>query len=49
MLIEKRVDYTPPGNLVLTALVLGLSGTAVKFGAIALKGAWHWPRWRPVP
>jgi len=40
MLIEKRVDYTQPRNLILTALVLvlGLSGTAVKLGAIELKG-----------
>jgi len=40
MLVEKRVDYTQSRNLILTALVLvlGLSGTAVKLGAIELKG-----------
>ena len=40
MLIEKKVDYTRSKNLVLTSVVLigGLSGAAVKFGTIELKG-----------
>ncbi|HNW34042.1 MAG TPA: uracil permease [Candidatus Ozemobacteraceae bacterium] len=40
MLIEKRVDYTQSRNLILTALVLitGVSGAAVKFGTVELKG-----------
>ncbi|MBP2654364.1 MAG: uraA [Firmicutes bacterium] len=40
MLIEKQVDYTKAKNLVLTSVVLvsGVSGAAVKFGTIELKG-----------
>jgi len=40
MLIEKRVDYTNPRNLILTSIVLvsGLSGAAVKLGTVELKG-----------
>jgi uracil permease len=40
MLIEKKVDYTKARNLILTSVVLvsGISGAAVKFGTIELKG-----------
>ena len=40
MLVEKKVDYTKPRNLVLTSVVLvsGVSGAAVKLGAVELKG-----------
>ncbi len=40
MLVEKKVDYTRPRNLVLTSVVLvsGVSGAAVKLGAVELKG-----------
>lgn len=40
MLIEKKVDYTQPKNLILTSvvLILGLSGAAVQLGAVELKG-----------
>ena len=40
MLIEKKVDYTKASNLILTSVVLvsGISGAAVKFGTIELKG-----------
>ena len=40
MLVEKRVDYTKPRNLVLTSVVLvsGVSGAAVKIGVVELKG-----------
>jgi uracil permease len=40
MLVEKRVDYTKPRNLVLTSVVLvaGVSGAAVKLGTVELKG-----------
>jgi uracil permease len=40
MLVEKRVDYTKPRNLVLTSVVLvsGASGAAVKLGTVELKG-----------
>ena len=40
MLIEKRVDYTQPRNLILTSIVLvsGVSGAAIKFGAMELRG-----------
>jgi uracil permease len=40
MLIEKRVDYTRGRNLILTSVVLvaGVSGVAVRFGAVELKG-----------
>ena len=40
MLIEKKVDYTKSRNLILTSVVLisGISGAAIKFGAIELKG-----------
>lgn len=40
MLIEKKVDYTKSRNLILTSVVLisGISGAAVKFGTVELKG-----------
>jgi uracil permease len=40
MLVEKKVDYTKPRNLVLTSVVLvsGVSGAAVKLGTVELKG-----------
>ncbi len=40
MLVEKKVDYTKPRNLVLTSVVLvtGVSGATVKLGAVELKG-----------
>ncbi len=40
MLIEKKVDYTKSKNLILTSVVLisGISGAAVKFGTVELKG-----------
>ena len=40
MLIEKKVDYTRSRNLILTSVVLiaGISGAAVKIGAVELKG-----------
>jgi uracil permease len=40
MLIEKKVDYTQPRNLILTSIVLisGVSGAAIKLGAVELKG-----------
>jgi uracil permease len=40
MLVESKVDYSKPANLILTAIVLivGLSGTAVTIGTVQLKG-----------
>lgn len=40
MLVERKVDYTKPANLMLTAIVLvvGLSGAAVTVGPVQLKG-----------
>ena len=40
MLIEQRVDYTQPRNLILTSVVLtaGVSGALVKVGSVELKG-----------
>jgi uracil permease len=40
MLIEKKVDYTKPRNLILTALVLitGVGGATVKLASVELKG-----------
>lgn len=40
MLVESKVDYSKPANLILTAVVLivGLSGTAIKLGTVELKG-----------
>jgi len=40
MLVESKVDYSKPANLILTAVVLivGLSGTAVNIGEVELKG-----------
>jgi uracil permease len=40
MLVESKVDYSKPANLILTAVVLivGLSGTAVTIGTVQLKG-----------
>jgi len=40
ILIERRVDYTKAKNLILTSvvLVMGVSGTRIKLGAVELKG-----------
>ncbi|WP_306590832.1 uracil permease [Geothrix sp. 21YS21S-4] len=40
MLVEKRVDYARPRNLVLTSVVLisGISGAAIRLGAVELRG-----------
>lgn len=40
MLVERKVDYTKPANLMLTAIVLvvGLSGAGVIIGPVQLKG-----------
>lgn len=40
MLVERKVDYTKPRNLVLTSVVLiaGISGAAIKLGTVELKG-----------
>jgi uracil permease len=40
MLVERKVDYTQPRNLILTSVVLttGVSGAAVKVGTVELKG-----------
>ncbi len=40
MLVESKVDYSKPVNLILTAIVLivGISGAAVKLGDVQLKG-----------
>ena len=40
MLVEAKVDYSKPANLILTAVVLivGLSGTALNIGTVQLKG-----------
>lgn len=40
MLVETKVDYSKPVNLILTTvvLVIGLSGAALKFGSFELKG-----------
>jgi uracil permease len=40
MLIERRVDYTQPRNLILTSVVLiaGVSGALVRVGTVELKG-----------
>lgn len=40
MLVETKVDYSKPVNLILTAIVLivGISGTAVTIGTVQLKG-----------
>jgi uracil permease len=40
MLVESRVDYTKPTNIVLTTvvLVIGLSGASVNWGYLSLKG-----------
>ncbi|MDO9082069.1 MAG: uracil permease [Humidesulfovibrio sp.] len=40
MLVEAKVDYSKPINLILTAIVLivGISGAAVKLGNVQLKG-----------
>ncbi len=40
MLVESRVDYSKPKNLILTAVVLivGLSGAHLELGSISLKG-----------
>ena len=40
LLIERKVDYTQSRNLILTSVVLvtGVSGAAVKVGAVELKG-----------
>jgi uracil permease len=40
MLVEAKVDYSKPANLILTAVVLivGLSGAALHVGTVQLKG-----------
>jgi len=40
MLVDEKVDYSKPKNLILTAVVLiiGLSGTSVKFATVSLQG-----------
>lgn len=40
MLVERKVDYTKPANLMLTSIVLvvGLSGAGVTIGPVQLKG-----------
>ena len=40
MLVEKKVDYSRPRNLMLTAVVLvaGLSGMHVEIGSVSLAG-----------
>lgn len=40
MLVEEKVDYNKPKNLILTAVVLiiGLSGTNIKIGTVTLAG-----------
>ncbi|MNW01070.1 Uracil permease [compost metagenome] len=40
MLVETKVDYSKPVNLILTTvvLVIGLSGAALKLGHFELKG-----------
>lgn len=40
MLVERKVDYTKPSNLILSSLVLivGLSGLVVKLGPVELSG-----------
>ena len=40
MLIERKVDYTQPRNLILTSVVLtaGVSGAVVKIGTLELRG-----------
>ncbi len=40
MLIERKVDYTQPRNLILTSVVMiaGVSGAVVKVGTLELKG-----------
>jgi uracil permease len=40
MLVESKVDYSKPKNLILTSIVLtvGLSGAHVEVGTVSLKG-----------
>ncbi|MDO9633163.1 MAG: solute carrier family 23 protein, partial [Humidesulfovibrio sp.] len=40
MLVEAKVDYSKPINLILTAItfIVGISGAAVKLGTVQLKG-----------
>lgn len=40
MLVEARIDYSKPRNLILTAVVLiiGISGASVRLGAVSLTG-----------
>lgn len=40
MLVESKVDYSKPINLILTAItfIVGISGAAVKLGTVQLKG-----------
>ncbi len=40
MLVEQKVDYSKAHNLILSSsvLIIGLSGIAVKFGSVTLKG-----------
>jgi len=40
MLVEQKVDYSKPKNLILTAIVLvvGISGTHLQIGTVQLSG-----------
>ncbi|MGE5683394.1 MAG: uracil permease [Bacillota bacterium] len=40
MLVEEKIDYSKPKNLILTAfvLVIGISGAQIVFGSVSLKG-----------
>lgn len=40
MMVERKVDFTQPKNLILTAVTMisGLSGAAVHIGPVQLKG-----------
>jgi uracil permease len=40
MIVEKKVDYTKPANLILTAItfVVGISGAKITIGTVELKG-----------
>ena len=40
MLVERKVDYTSPANLILTSVVLitGVSGAKVAIGPVVLQG-----------
>lgn len=40
MLVEAKVDYSNPRNLILTSvvLILGISGVHIQIGSVALQG-----------